>query len=52
MMGGDFAPLETFKGIQKYLPEKDNRAHLYLIGDNDRIKALLSEHALAEAIIP
>lgn len=46
-MGGDFAPLEAIKGIQKYLQEKDNRAHLYLLGDSDRIKELVDEHALA-----
>ncbi len=47
IMGGDFAPLEAIKGIQKYLQEKDNRALLYLLGDSDRIKELVDEHALA-----
>ena len=46
-MGGDFAPLEAIKGIQKYLQEKENKAHLYLLGDEDTIKELVDEHSIA-----
>lgn len=46
IMGGDFAPLEAIKGIQKYLQEKENKAHLYLLGDGDTIKEFVDEHSI------
>jgi glycerol-3-phosphate acyltransferase PlsX len=46
MMGGDFAPLEALKGIQQYVEEC--AAHLILIGDEEKITPLLSEHPLPE----
>src|SRR5690349_4556076 len=47
MMGGDFAPLEAFKGVQDYFAEqKEKPAHLVLIGDEEKMKPLLNEFAL------
>ncbi len=47
MMGGDFAPLEALNGIHQYLEE--GKAHLVLIGDEEKIKACLSEQQLPTA---
>jgi phosphate acyltransferase len=47
IMGGDFAPLETIKGIQQYLQEKEGKAHLYLLGDEEEITPLTAEHSLS-----
>ena len=44
MMGGDFAPLEAVKGVQLYLSQTDSPATLFLIGDEARLKPLLSEY--------
>ena len=44
MMGGDFAPMEAIKGIQLYL--EDGTADLVLIGDEEKINAVLSQHSL------
>ncbi len=44
MMGGDFAPLEAIKGIQQYLAA--GKAQLVLVGDEEKIKAVLQEHPL------
>ncbi len=46
MMGGDLAPLEVVKGVARYLKEDPSPAHLYLIGDRDRVEALLNEHGV------
>lgn len=46
MMGGDFAPLEAIKGIQQYIQEKKERAHLILLGDEEKIVALVTEHSI------
>ena len=46
MMGGDFAPLEALKGIQQYAD--GGQAHLVLIGDEEKITSLLSEHPLSK----
>ncbi|MEO7834391.1 MAG: phosphate acyltransferase PlsX, partial [Ginsengibacter sp.] len=45
MMGGDFAPLETVKGVKLFLSEnnKDN-VHLTLIGDENKLLPLLEKH--------
>ncbi|HEY1114712.1 MAG TPA: phosphate acyltransferase PlsX [Chitinophagaceae bacterium] len=48
MMGGDFAPLETIKGIQLYFEETDNAATIVLIGDEEKIKAVLEQHPLPQ----
>ncbi len=44
MMGGDFAPEQTVKGIQLYLAESASPAFLFLIGDEQAINPLLKEH--------
>ena len=44
MMGGDFAPLEAVKGLQQYLSGNNGPAHLFCIGDEAQLKALLDEH--------
>jgi len=46
MMGGDFAPLEAIIGIQQYLSE--GKGDLVLVGDEDKIKPLLSDYALPQ----
>src|SRR5437868_2265750 len=46
MMGGDYAPLEAVKGAKAYLDEYSNNVHLVLIGDEEKIKACLKDHAL------
>ena len=46
MMGGDFAPMEAIIGIQQYLSE--GKAHLVLVGDEDKIKPLLSDYTLPQ----
>jgi phosphate acyltransferase len=43
MMGGDFAPDELVKGVRDYTSEK-TPAELTLIGDEQQIKNLLSQH--------
>jgi phosphate acyltransferase len=47
IMGGDFAPLEAIKGIQQYLQEKEGKAHLYLLGNEEEITPLIAEHSLS-----
>jgi glycerol-3-phosphate acyltransferase PlsX len=46
MMGGDFAPLEAIKGIQLYLEE--GAAHLVLIGDEEKINAIIQQHSVSK----
>lgn len=46
MMGGDYAPLQTMKGIGQYL--QDGEAHLVLIGNEEKITPLLAENNLPE----
>ncbi|MDQ2719543.1 MAG: phosphate acyltransferase PlsX [Bacteroidota bacterium] len=43
MMGGDFAPLETVKGVQLFLSESISDIHLTLIGDEEKLTPLLDE---------
>jgi glycerol-3-phosphate acyltransferase PlsX len=45
MMGGDFAPLEALHGIQQY--SEEGNAHLVLVGDEEKIQPLLSQHSLS-----
>lgn len=47
IMGGDFAPLEVIKGIQQYLQEKAEKAHLFLLGDEEQIMPLAKQHSLS-----
>ena len=43
MMGGDFAPLEAFKGVQNYFEHNtDTSVHLTLIGDTSLVSPYLS----------
>ena len=51
MMGGDFAPLETIKGIQLYFKESPEASALVLIGDEEKIKEHLQDHPLPENLI-
>ena len=44
MMGGDFAPLETIKGVEVYLKDKNPDTILLLIGDEPAITQLLERH--------
>ena len=45
MMGGDFAPLEAVKGAELFFAEKKNeKIHLLMIGDADKISAQLPGH--------
>jgi phosphate acyltransferase len=46
MMGGDYAPLEAIKGISLYLSEQGSAANLVLLGDEEKIRPLLTEHGL------
>ena len=46
MMGGDFAPLEAVKGIQQYFTAANNKARLFLIGDEAQLQPLTLEHSL------
>lgn len=47
MMGGDFAPLEAIKGIQEYFLEKEGKAHLVLLGNEDEVNPLAKEYSLS-----
>ena len=46
MMGGDFAPLEAVKGVRFFLEEKNENAHLTLIGDESKLTPLLQEYKI------
>jgi glycerol-3-phosphate acyltransferase PlsX len=48
MMGGDFAPIEAVKGIEVYLQNKNPDTTLFLIGDENKIKPLLTEHNISD----
>ena len=44
IMGGDYAPIETVKGVSQFLSEQTHSAHLTLIGDEQQIKELLQQY--------
>ncbi|MEO8820463.1 MAG: phosphate acyltransferase PlsX [Ginsengibacter sp.] len=45
MMGGDYAPLETIKGVKLFLSEnKNDDVELTLIGNESKLLPLLDEH--------
>ena len=46
MMGGDFAPLEAAKGLRLYLSEKAAGVSLFLFGDEQILKPLLSQEGI------
>jgi glycerol-3-phosphate acyltransferase PlsX len=48
MMGGDFAPLEAVKGAKEYLEQHDGDIQLTLIGDETRIRELISDLPIPE----
>jgi phosphate acyltransferase len=49
MMGGDFAPLEAIKGVQEYFAEHPGHpVHVVLLGDEEKIKPLLTDHPLPQ----
>ncbi len=50
MMGGDYAPLEAIKGVHKYLEDNSSPAQLVLIGDESKIKPLLSDYSFASTV--
>ncbi len=51
MMGGDFSPLETVRGVQLYLKESTSSTLLWLVGDENQIRPLLQEYAIpAESV--
>ena len=53
MMGGDFAPLEAVKGIAAYLETKSDSAaiaHLFLIGDQNKVAELLAQYHIPDSI--
>ena len=45
-MGGDYAPLEAIEGIQQYFSE-GGKAHLVVLGDEEKIKSLLSRYSFS-----
>jgi glycerol-3-phosphate acyltransferase PlsX len=47
MMGGDYAPLETIKGVKLFLSENNgDNVHLTLIGDENKLVPLLNEYEI------
>ena len=47
MMGGDFAPLETVKGVKEFLNGAGNETQLFLIGDKVKIEEELASAGLS-----
>ncbi len=47
MMGGDFAPLETIKGVQLFLSQNKDNVDLTLIGDENKLNSYLKEYNIA-----
>ncbi len=48
MMGGDFAPLEAVKGISEFLHTNSEEVQLLLIGDEEKINAVLQTNPLPQ----
>lgn len=46
LMGGDYAPREALEGVQQYFSE-EGKADLVLIGDEEKMAPLLSQHSFA-----
>lgn len=46
MMGGDFAPLETIKGVQLFLSQNKEDVHLTLIGDENKLNPYIKEYSI------
>jgi glycerol-3-phosphate acyltransferase PlsX len=51
MMGGDFAPEQTVKGVQLYLSEIKSPAFLFLLGDEQAINPILTENNVSSAAV-
>jgi glycerol-3-phosphate acyltransferase PlsX len=51
MMGGDFAPAETVKGVAAYLAKSTNAVHLQLIGDATALGTLIKQYQFGLAKI-
>jgi glycerol-3-phosphate acyltransferase PlsX len=51
MMGGDFAPSETVKGVQSFLSGKPQGVNLVLIGDEAQLKPLLQSSGIDNSSI-
>jgi glycerol-3-phosphate acyltransferase PlsX len=51
MMGGDFAPAETVKGVQSFLSGKPQGVNLVLIGDEAQLKPLLQSSGIDNSSI-
>ncbi|HTQ27865.1 MAG TPA: phosphate acyltransferase PlsX [Puia sp.] len=51
MMGGDFAPEETVRGIQLYLSEAVSPAFLWLYGDETQVNPLLQKHQVPSSAV-
>jgi phosphate acyltransferase len=49
MMGGDFAPLEAVKGAAAFFSENKENIQLVLIGNEEKIKAVIHTNPLSEA---
>jgi len=52
MMGGDFAPLEAARGLRLYLSEKAAGVSLFLFGDEQILKPLLSQEGIGNEYLP
>ncbi|MGN6532563.1 MAG: phosphate--acyl-ACP acyltransferase, partial [Ginsengibacter sp.] len=49
MMGGDYAPLETIKGVKQFLSENNKeQVHLTLIGDENKLVPLINEYEITD----
>jgi glycerol-3-phosphate acyltransferase PlsX len=49
MMGGDFAPLEAVKGLQKYFAQSNAPSVVYCLGDKDELERLFEEYNIPPA---
>ena len=50
MMGGDFSPLETVKGLHSYISGKNTDVFLFCIGDQEKVKPLLEEYNILSSV--
>lgn len=46
MMGGDFAPLEAVKGLQKFFAQSNKPSVVYCLGDEDELQRLFEEYQI------
>ncbi len=47
MMGGDFAPLEAVKGLQRYFSSATTSSVVYCLGNREKLEALLKEYSIS-----